>query len=118
MIYPVCINFDELGFSSGDYEIFDLVDELELTEGKEVNFYNWLNVEVSVENIVCPGSNAHIVHIAPCFTHSNQSCLSQIISWTTVSRVYRGEACCLILIIKLVQTRIKTILLRTIDLLG
>lgn len=35
---------------SGDYEIFDLVDELEKIEGKEVDFYSWLNVEVC-ENI-------------------------------------------------------------------
>jgi hypothetical protein len=33
-------------FSLGDYEIFDLVDELEKIEGKEVDFYTWLNIEV------------------------------------------------------------------------
>ncbi|CAM0136603.1 hypothetical protein VKS41_003407 [Umbelopsis sp. WA50703] len=34
-------------FSLGDYEIFDLVDELEKIEGKEVDFYTWLNIEPS-----------------------------------------------------------------------
>ncbi|OZJ05476.1 hypothetical protein BZG36_01608 [Bifiguratus adelaidae] len=34
-------------WEQGDYEIFDLVDELELAEGKEVNFYSWLKVEPS-----------------------------------------------------------------------
>ncbi|KAI8089881.1 uncharacterized protein BX664DRAFT_263589 [Halteromyces radiatus] len=30
-----------------DFEIFDLVDELEKAEGKETNFYNWLNLKPS-----------------------------------------------------------------------
>ncbi|GAB5588487.1 hypothetical protein Unana1_03387 [Umbelopsis nana] len=34
-------------WEQGDYEIFDLVDELEKIEGKEVDFYSWLNVEPS-----------------------------------------------------------------------
>jgi DnaJ homolog subfamily C member 1 len=28
-----------------DHEIFTLVDELEEFEGKDVNFYSWLNLE-------------------------------------------------------------------------
>ncbi|CAO3665860.1 unnamed protein product [Umbelopsis ramanniana] len=32
-------------WEQGDYEIFDLVDELEKIEGKEVDFYSWLNIE-------------------------------------------------------------------------
>lgn len=29
-----------------DFEIFDLVDEIEKSEGKETNFYTWLNLKV------------------------------------------------------------------------
>lgn len=32
-------------WSQSDFEIFDLVDELETSEGKDVNFYSWLNVK-------------------------------------------------------------------------
>ncbi|KAI8381056.1 DnaJ domain-containing protein [Radiomyces spectabilis] len=32
-------------WEQGDFEIFDLVDELEKSEGKDVNFYSWLNIK-------------------------------------------------------------------------
>ncbi|KAI7851981.1 DnaJ domain-containing protein [Circinella umbellata] len=34
-------------WEQADFEIFDLVDELEKSEGKDVNFYSWLNVSPS-----------------------------------------------------------------------
>ncbi|KAI9265018.1 DnaJ domain-containing protein [Phascolomyces articulosus] len=37
-------------WQQADFEIFDLVDELETSEGKDVNFYNWLNVAPSASS--------------------------------------------------------------------
>ncbi|KAI9493602.1 DnaJ domain-containing protein [Zychaea mexicana] len=37
-------------WQQSDFEIFDLVDELEQSEGKDVNFYSWLNVQPSASS--------------------------------------------------------------------
>ncbi|KAI8140119.1 hypothetical protein BJV82DRAFT_623980 [Fennellomyces sp. T-0311] len=38
------------GWEQADFEIFDLVDELEKSEGTDVNFYSWLNVSPSASS--------------------------------------------------------------------